>query len=128
MSRLVSAFQDKVVDRYNIRKPKKAAKKFRQFVEKLVARAGEQCPAPNRCGKMNKHWRPYISRWRHFVLVSRGEYCPSIRRCGYCDVPYRVIARAETVEEDQQYIGHMANVEFQKIGREQFSMSYSNVL
>ena len=73
MSRLVSAFQDKVVDRYNIRKPKKAAKKFRQFVEKLVARAGEQCPAPNRCGKMNKHWRPYISRWRHFVLVSRGD-------------------------------------------------------
>lgn len=126
MSRLVSAFQDKVVDRYNIRKPKKAAKKFRQFVEKLVARAGEQCPAPNRCGKMNKHWRPYISRWRH-TAVSRGGYCPSIRRCGYCDVPYRVIARAETVQEDQQFIGHMANVEFQKIGREQFSMSYSNV-
>ena len=73
MSRLVSAFQDKVVDRYNIRKPKKAAKKFRQFVEKLVARAGEQCPAPNRCGKMNKHWRPYISRWRCFVSVSRGD-------------------------------------------------------
>ena len=72
MSRLVSAFQDKVVDRYNIRKPKKAAKKFRQFVEKLVARAGEQCPAPNRCGKMNKHWRPYISRWRHFVFSQQG--------------------------------------------------------
>ena len=60
-------------------------------------------------------------------LSSQGGYCPSIRRCGYCDVPYRVIARAETVQEDQQYIGHMANVEFQKIGREQFSMSYTNV-
>ena len=51
-------------------------------------------------------------------ISQQGGYCPSIRRCGYCDVPYRVIARAETVQEDQQYIGHMANVEFQKIGRE----------
>ena len=44
--------------------------------------------------KLDKHWKPFISR------------------CGYCDVPYQVIGRAETFEQDQRGIGRLARVSF----------------
>ena len=51
------------------------------------------------CG-LNNHWKPFISR------------------CGFCDVPYTVIARAETMIEDLEFIGMMANVTFTNMGED----------
>ena len=50
----------------------------------------------SRC-KLDKHWKPFISR------------------CGYCDINYKIIAKAENFAQDQLFLGHMANVTFQKI-------------
>ena len=56
-----------------------------------------KCHSMKNCG-LNMHWRPYISR------------------CGYCDVHYTAIARAETLAEDMQFMGMMANVSFSNNG------------
>ena len=37
---------------------------------------------------------------------------PFITGCDYCTVPYTVIGRLETMEEDLLYIGQMAGVQF----------------
>ena len=104
--RLVSAFQDKLVDQtdkfyarvvHQIRDTYGEVT-FANFVQFILDRSGRVCRAINRCN-LDKHWRPFASR------------------CGYCDVPYDVIATAENIAEDQKYIGHMANVTFHKIGR-----------
>ena len=46
---------------------------------------------------MDRHWKPFISR------------------CAYCSVPYAVISKAETFEEDKRFIGEMAGVQFEDI-------------
>jgi hypothetical protein len=33
-----------------------------------------------------------------------GHWMPFNARCSYCDIPYNVIGRIETLEEDVQYI------------------------
>jgi len=102
--RLVSAFQDKLVDQsdkfytrvvHQIRDTYGEVT-FANFVQFILDRSGRVCRTINRCN-LDKHWRPFASR------------------CGYCDVPYDVIATAENIAEDQKYIGHMANVTFHKI-------------
>ena len=40
---------------------------------------------------------------------------PFISRCAYCSVPYAVISKAETFEEDKQFIGVMAGIQFEDI-------------
>ena len=50
----------------------------------------------NQC-KLDEHWRPFIAQ------------------CAFCDIPYKVIARAETFAEDQKFIGQMAGVTFEQI-------------
>ena len=50
----------------------------------------------NKCN-LDKHWKPFISR------------------CAYCDIPYMIIARAETFQEDQKFLGLLAGVEFTNI-------------
>lgn len=102
--RLVSAFQDKIVDqsdgfytrRVNYLKLKYGGISFAHFADMILDKSVKICRQMNAC-RLDKHWKPFISR------------------CGYCDVPYTVIARAETIAEDQKYIGHMANVTFHKI-------------
>ena len=47
--------------------------------------------------RMDRHWKPFISQ------------------CAYCDIPYAVIAKAETFLEDQSFIGLMAGVNFANI-------------
>ena len=42
--------------------------------------------------RLDKHWLPFIAR------------------CGYCDIPYLVIAKAETFHIDQRFIGQLAGV------------------
>ena len=43
------------------------------------------------------------------------HYLPFISRCAYCSVPYAVISKAETFEEDKQFIGVMAGIQFEDI-------------
>ena len=101
--RLVSTFQDKIVDqsagpwRVQILKLNYGGVSFAHFAAMILDQAGKFCRQMNTC-TMDSHWLPFISR------------------CGYCNIPYTVIARAENIAEDQKYIGHMANVTFYKIG------------
>ena len=50
---------------------------------------------PSHC-LMDQHWKPFIAE------------------CSYCEIPYAVIARTETFEEDQKFIGQLAGVNFKK--------------
>ena len=104
--RLVSAFQDKIVDqsdgergeeRVQFLKLNYGGVSFAHFAKMILDQGDKYCRQMNTC-MMDKHWLPFISR------------------CGYCNIPYTVIARAENIAEDQKYIGHMANVTFHKIG------------
>merc|ERR1712107_725561 len=82
--RLVSAFQDKMLDNHD------------NFYKSIIDQSEEICRTPNRC-RLDKHWKPFLSR------------------CGYCDLEYQVIARMENFVQDQEMIGRLANVTFQKI-------------
>ena len=50
----------------------------------------------NRC-RLDKHWKPFISR------------------CAFCDIPYKVITKAETFREDQRFLGQLAGVKFAQV-------------
>merc|ERR1712106_964848 len=67
---------------------------FPNFVKLILQRSKKQCRHLTRCG-MDRHWKPFISR------------------CAYCDIPYAVIAKAESFQKDQKFIGKMAGVEFE---------------
>ena len=105
-SRLVSAYQDKLVDNSD-----KFYKRvidniihtfgefnFENFVHMVINNSKRRCRRLNKCG-LDKHWKPFISR------------------CGYCDIPYKVIAKAENFAEDQKFIGKLANIDFKPVGR-----------
>ena len=99
--RIVSAYQDKIVD--NKKKHLKhllgmfGGVSFVHFVKMILDKGAKYCQEMNQC-LLNYHWRPFISR------------------CGYCDVPYNIIVKTETLQEDQKYLGLLANVTFAKIG------------
>ena len=101
----MSAYQDKIVDGTSTPKGKyaKSLKKeyggvsFVDFTTMILDDSEKKCQKLNNC-HLNGHWKPFISR------------------CGYCDIPYTIIVKAETLAEDQKYLGLMANVEFMKIG------------
>ena len=100
--RLVSAYQNKFADHDNGRyakylKSQYGGNSFTLFVKMILDQSEKRCRQMNWC-QMDNHWKPFISR------------------CAYCDVSYSVIAKAETIREDQMYIGHMANVTFYEIG------------
>ena len=100
--RLVSAYQNKFADHDDSRyatylKSQYGGNSFPLFVKMILDLSEKRCQQMNWC-QMDNHWKPFISR------------------CAYCDVSYSVIAKAETISEDQMYIGHMANVTFYKIG------------
>jgi len=102
--RLVSAFQDKMVDGtdpsyFNIKNfifDKYGEVTFPNFVRMILYKSKTKCRSMNTC-RLDKHWKPFISR------------------CAFCDIPYRVIAKAETFQEDQQYIGQLAGVELEQV-------------
>ena len=97
----MSAYQDKIVD--NKKKHLKhllgmfGGVSFVHFVKMILDKGAKYCQEMNQC-RLNYHWRPFISR------------------CGYCDIPYNIIVKAETIQEDQKYLGLLANVTFAKIG------------
>jgi len=102
--RLVSAFQDKMVDGtdpsyFNVRNyiiEKYGEVTFPNFVNMILHKSISKCRTLNSC-RIDKHWRPFISR------------------CGYCDLPYRVIAKAENFQDDQRFIGDLAGVQLDKV-------------
>jgi len=102
--RLVSAFQDKLVDQgdkfykrvVDHIRIKYGEITFTSFVYMILDNSDKLCKEMNSC-RLDKHWKPFISR------------------CGYCDMPYKVIAKAENFADDQKFIGRLANVTFQKI-------------
>ena len=106
ISRLVSAFQDKLVD--NSDKFYKRVvdhivntygeMNFENFVHMVIKNSKTLCRRLNKCS-LDVHWKPFISR------------------CGYCDIPYKVIARAENFAEDQKFIGKLANIDLKPLGR-----------
>ena len=96
--RLVSAFQDKLVD--------KSDKSFTNIINHIINTFGEinfenfatMIIKKSRKRGLNIHWKPFINR------------------CGYCDIPYQVIAKAEDFAEDQIFIGKLANIDFKPLG------------
>ena len=70
---------------------------FVHFAKMILDKAAKRCQEMIPC-RLNNHWRPFISR------------------CGYCDIPYNIIVKAETIQEDQKSLGLLANVTFAKIG------------
>ena len=112
-SRLVSAFQDKLVDqsdKFYKRVVDNIVKtygeiNFENFVRMIFKNSKIRCRRLNKCG-LDKHWKPFISR------------------CGYCDIPYKVIAKAENFAEDQKFIGKLANIDFKPVGRYIFKIIF----
>ena len=102
----MSAFQDKLVDESD--KPYKGVIdhiisnygeiNFENFVHMVIKNSKKRCRRLNKCG-IDRHWKPFISR------------------CDYCDIPYKVIAKAENFAEDQKFIGKLANIVFKSVGR-----------
>ena len=102
-SRLVSAFQDKLVDHKYKRVVDQIINNFGEinfenFVKMIIQNSKTRCRRLNECG-LDVHWKPFISR------------------CGYCDIPYKVIAKAEKFAEDKKFIGKLANIDFKPFGR-----------
>ena len=101
--RLVSAYQNKFADHKNsgygrYLKSHYGEISFTNFAQMILDQSEKKCQRLNNC-LFDNHWKPFISR------------------CHYCDVRYSIIAKAETIREDQMYIGHMANVTFHQIGK-----------
>ena len=102
----MSAYQDKIVDHSDPVYKKFADRivqnfgsvNFGNFVQMILKDMRGRCRDLTDC-KVDVHWKPFISR------------------CGFCDVPYKVIAKAETFAEDQKFIGKLANVDFATIGK-----------
>ena len=99
----MSAFQDKLVDHRYKRVADEIVNtygeiNFENFVTLIIEKSKSSCRRLKRC-VLDVHWKPFISR------------------CGYCDIPYKVIAKAENFAEDQKFIGKLANIDFEPFGR-----------
>lgn len=68
---------------------------FPAFIEMIVEERDKLCPTYSKCN-YDVHWLPYIAK------------------CGYCDFPFKIIAKKETFDQDQKFIGKLAGVEFSK--------------
>ena len=95
----MSAYQDKIVDKAHVN--------YHRVVKSIVNNFGHInfsnfvrmiLKARRRSGSMDIHWKPFF------------------RRCGYCDIPYKVIGKAETFGEDVKFLGRLAKINFQPIG------------
>ena len=66
---------------------------FPAFIEMIIKKREKVCPTYSKCN-YDVHWLPYIAK------------------CGYCDYPFKIIAKKETFDQDQKFIGKLAGVEF----------------
>ena len=100
---MVSAYQDKLVDQNYGGYRDQITRifggvSFKNFVQLVIRRSKKKCKKLSECD-LDRHWRPFISR------------------CGYCSFNYKVIAKLETFNEDRKFIGKLADVDFETIGR-----------
>ena len=100
--RLVSAYQDKIVDSSDASYTHIAPTlqrdygevSFPAFALYVLDTAKHMCrPPPARC-HLDVHWRPFYAR------------------CAFCSTHYKVIAKAETFSTDLEQIGRMAGLHF----------------
>ena len=100
--RLVSAYQDKIVDNTDPSYTHIASKlkgdygevSFHSFALYVLDTAKHMCrPPPARC-HLDVHWRPFYAR------------------CAFCTTHYKVIAKAETFSTDLEQIGRLAGIHF----------------
>ena len=99
--RLLSAYRNKfiqVVEKYH---QYKFINRFgnltlSEFVEMIVMKKKERCSTYN-TSHYNQHWLPYIAK------------------CGYCDFPFKIIAKLETLSQDQKFIGQLAGVQLSSL-------------
>ena len=101
--RLVSAYQDKLIDQnYEGYRDYITANfgpvSFKTFVQMVIRRSKKRCQKISKCD-LDRHWQPFISR------------------CGYCNVNYKIISKSETFNEDRKFIGKLADVDFETLGR-----------
>ena len=101
LCRLLSAYRNKfiqVVEKYH---QYKFINRFgnltlSDFVEMIVMKKKERCSTYSDC-HFNQHWLPYIAK------------------CGYCDFPFKIIAKLETLSQDQKFIGQLAGVQLSSL-------------
>ena len=91
--RLTSAYVNKCVEKGSVgrfnKKLRKHCNSFPEFVNYVLTEYHQSdCHKYyNRlCVTINVHWRPFNAR------------------CAYCDIPYNMIGRAETFDEDVRYL------------------------
>ena len=101
--RLVSAYEDKILisNEYNnvafiypLRR-NYGDISFKSFVKMILE--DPKCHHMSHC-QLDVHWRPYFAN------------------CCYCKVPFQYFVRMESLEIDVEFIGRLANVQFQKRG------------
>ena len=100
--RLVSAYQDKIVDNSdpsyahigpNLQRDYGEVS-FPSFALYVLDTAEHMCrPPPARC-HLDVHWRPFYAR------------------CAFCSTHYKVIAKAETFSTDMEQIGRLSGLQF----------------
>ena len=87
--RIVSAYNSKIVNSTKMKYREFEYKSFPDFVERGVLRELES----EKESRVNIHWKPFIDR------------------CHHCSIPYTVIGRIETFQEDFEYIVRKNNLE-----------------
>jgi len=85
--RLASYYQNRI-DR-----GRKKIVEFKDFIQEIITDVSKDCKTYGKCN-VNVHCLPFISR------------------CGYCDIPFKIIAKAESFSTDRKFIGRLANVNF----------------
>ena len=92
-TRLVSAYQDKIVDKGY---PQLKNKTFAEFLDVVIEQSAS-CPSTKSCDKMDLHWRPYD------------------QICSFCQVNYTVISKLETFDADREMILGMVGIEGERV-------------
>ena len=59
----------------------------------------ENCIKFHKKCEINDHWKPFASK------------------CSFCGLKYRIIGKSEAFEIDKKFIGQLAGLDFQKLGK-----------
>ena len=92
-TRLVSAYQDKIVDKGY---PQLKNKTFAEFLHFVIEQSAS-CYSARSCDKMDLHWRPYD------------------QICSFCQVNYTVISKLEIFDADRDMILGMVGIEGERV-------------
>ena len=93
LSRLVSAYMDSVVDWQNKGNHKYKGHTFETFLKELVIKAARISKNKQKYEEMSLDWRPYATT-----------------TCNFCRVPFTVIQKTDTFNEDRRNILEMVGL------------------